>query len=82
MTRDGHADFCNKEHTPGTSPCARIVSAPPAPTPRTEDWTVEELFPNSEPTDMWQACYECAATIIGNPIFMEKHVAWHNKLLP
>lgn len=33
MSRDGHADFCNKDHQPGITPCARIVSPP---TPRDE----------------------------------------------
>lgn len=23
-----HADFCNQDHQPGTTPCARIVRAP------------------------------------------------------
>lgn len=28
MSRPDHAGFCNKEHQPGTTPCARIVPTP------------------------------------------------------
>lgn len=29
MSRPDHADFCNKEHQPGATPCARIVRSGP-----------------------------------------------------
>lgn len=28
MTRQGHAGFCNKDHAPGATPCARVVPDP------------------------------------------------------
>ena len=30
MSRPDHADFCNKDHQPGATPCARIVPQAPA----------------------------------------------------
>ena len=58
------------------------VGTQPAPTPRTEDYTAEELFPNAESDDYFQCCQECGSNVLSNARWQAKHVSWHNKLLP
>jgi len=58
-----------------------ITTTPPAPTPRTEDWKVSELFsedPASHLESRGATCLECGALI--SDLFT--HTSWHNKLLP
>jgi hypothetical protein len=43
----------------------------------TKDFTVDELFPNYLLTSI---CVECGVFVY--PAQLERHTAWHNKLLP
>ena len=63
----------NKLYDPATTP----------PAPRTEDWTVSELFGAQEGSETnygtyVYSCFECGAVIDSRA----KHLTWHNKLLP
>ena len=54
----------------------------PAPAPRTEDYTVKELFPDGAYMHpLAYGAYFCAECggLVGD---LERHVSWHNKLLP
>ena len=50
-------------------------------TPRTEDFTIKELLPIENYLTLDYGAYFCneCGSLVND---MEKHVTWHNKLLP
>lgn len=48
--------------------------------PERADFTTDELFPKVGGGYMTQTCQECGSLV--NVPYHEKHVSWHNKLLP
>lgn len=53
---------------------------PAAPSPRAQDFTLEELFGKTVQriAPDWYSCIECGACVR----YTHTHVKWHNKLLP
>ena len=47
----------------------------------TKEFTRDELFPDSDNREYYYlTCGECAGVVLHT--FLDKHTAWHNKLLP